>query len=428
MTTGRHLRFIPFVLFLAVAGCSGDEGTAPPATGTLRGTVADLRNGQPLAGARVIVSDGATNAPLGSLTTGTDGVFALELVPGSYTVKVSRQGFDPVPPPGIDPLPLTVTAGQTSSWSGQMAPSSVANGGWISGRVTGSGNGVPGILVAAESRSAGYSTVTDGLGYYWLYNVPADSYAVRAQKAGLASSVVPVRVQSSTEVSSVNLVVAAATAGAVAGHVTFLATTNAEVDVTLLNPLSGEPVPGLAAPTVGQNYLVVAVPPGTYLSRASYRNDGKVMDPDWIVKNGQPTVTVGTDTVDRDFSLTGAVELVSPTNPATSTQPLAVQGTLPVLSWSSYSSADEYVVEVSDQSGRVIWGGFANDWTVRRVVVPRTVTSIRYNADSSATEGLQAGRMYRWRIYASKDDSREPTGWKLISVSEEQRGLIRIVQ
>ena len=428
MMTGRLPLLLPLAALLLAAGCSGDDGSSPPPTGTLRGTVTDLRNGQPLSGARVIISEAVTNSPLGSLSTGVDGVFTVELSPGSYTVKVSRQGFDPVPPQGIDPLPVAVAAGQTAPWSGRMSPTSVANGGWISGRVTSGGNGVAGILVAAESRVAGYSTLTDGVGNYWLYNVPADSYAVRAQKSGLASPLVPVRVQASVEVPNVNLAVSAASSGAVGGHVTFLSTTNAEVDVTLLNPLSGEPVPGLSAPTVGQNYTIVSVPPGTYLARASYRNDGKVMDPDWVVKNGQPTVTVGVDTVDRDFSLTGAVELVSPTNAASSTQPLAVQGVLPVFSWSPYSSADDYVVEVTDQSGRVIWGGFSDNWTVRRVVVPRTSTSIRYNADSTASESLQVGRMYRWRIYASKNDSREPTGWKLISASEEQRGLISIVQ
>ena len=82
----------------------------------------------------------------------------------------------------------------------------------------------------------------------------------------------------------------------------------------------------------------------------------------------------------------------------------------------------------NDQNGRVVWGGFEGSWTVRKVVIPRTNTSIEYDADSTATEELQVGRVYRWRVYACKDDTREATGWKLISVSEEQRSLMRIVE
>jgi len=411
-----------------ISGCSSDDGPAPPATGILRGTVTDLSSGQVLPDARVVVSDAGSNIPLGALTTGADGTYGAEIPPGSYTVKVSRQGYDPAPPRDIAPYPVTVMAGQTTGFSVQMTPSSVVGGGAIAGRVTNATTGVAGVLVVAESGLTGYSTLTDGNGNYWIFNVPPDSYTVKAQAAHMVSSSVSVTVPATSQVSNVNITVSPTATGAVSGHVTFLATTNVEVDVTLLNQKSGEPVPGLTAPTVGMFFVIPSVPPGTYLARASYNNDGKVMDPDWIVKNGQPIVTVGSDTVDRDFSLTGAVEVLAPTNPASLTQPVPVQGTRPVFSWSPYSSADDYVIEVSDQNGRVLWGGFENNWTVRKVVIPRTNTSIEYDVDSTATEALQVGRVYRWRVYASKDDTREPTGWKLISVSEEQRGLIHIVE
>lgn len=409
-------------------GCSDDDGPTPPATGILRGTVTDISSGQALPGARVIVSDAGTNMSLGALTTGSDGAYGAELPPGNYTVKVSRQGYDPAPPRDISPYPVTVVAGQTTGFSVHLSPSSVVGGGAISGRVTNGTHGVAGVLVAAESGSAGYSSLTDGNGYYWIFNVLPDTYMVKAQAAQLVSSVASVVVPASSQVSNVNMTVTLTATGAVSGHVTFLATTNSDVDVTLLNPLSGEPVPGLTAPALGLDYMIATVPPGRYLARASFNNDGKVMDPDWIVKNGQPYVTVGSDTIDRDFSLTGAVDVLAPTNPASSLWPVDVQGTRPVLSWSAYASADDYVVEVTDQNGRVLWGGFSDNWTVRKVVIPRTSTSVEYNADATATEELRSGRVYRWRVYASKNDSREPTGWKLISASEEQRGLIRIVE
>jgi hypothetical protein len=45
--------------------------------------------------------------------------------------------------------------------------------------------------------------------------------------------------------------------------------------------------------------------------------------------------------------------------------------------------------------------------------------------DGKAPIALQPGQVYRWRIYASKNDIKELTGWKLISVSEDQRGLVK---
>jgi hypothetical protein len=53
-------------------------------------------------------------------------------------------------------------------------------------------------------------------------------------------------------------------------------------------------------------------------------------------------------------------------------------------------------------------------------------TSIIYNSDGTASQALESGNTYRWKIYASKDDTKEPTGWKLISSSEEQMGLFKV--
>ena len=119
------------------------------------------------------------------------------------------------------------------------------------------------------------------------------------------------------------------------------------------------------------------------------------------------------------------MELLSPTNPPTSTQPV-ITDTIPLFSWESYPSANHYVVEVTNAQATVIWGGFASNWTVRRVLIPSSETSIRFNADTTATESLVPGKVHHWKIYASKDDAQEPLGWKFISQSEEQRGLIAI--
>jgi hypothetical protein len=44
-----------------------------------------------------------------------------------------------------------------------------------------------------------------------------------------------------------------------------------------------------------------------------------------------------------------------------------------------------------------------------------------------ASASLEVGKIYRWRIYASKD-AQGGASWNLISSSEDQMGLIKIIQ
>ncbi len=129
----------------------------------------------------------------------------------------------------------------------------------------------------------------------------------------------------------------------------------------------------------------------------------------------------------RDFSVTGGVSLASPTNAMASTLPVDVKASGLTFTWSQYASADNYVIEVTNQSGRVIWGGFSNNWTTRNMLLPKTQTSVAFNSDGTATEQLVVGKVYRWKVYVSKDDSREALGWKLISASEDQQGMVKII-
>jgi hypothetical protein len=417
---------LALMLVLLEPACSGDEPTAPPTTGKLIGTVTDASNAAAIAGVRVVIYDANSNLPLITLSTSSAGTFEVEFSAGTYYVRCSRQGYDETPPKDISPFPLSVSLGQITTTTIQMYRNTSANTGAISGTVVNAGTGVPNVLVVAQNGHSGYSGITDAGGTYAMYNIPADTCSVQAWTSGFVSTTQSVLVTAGGETQNVNLTLSTGTMGTVTGPVTFLATTNIEVDVSLLDPLSREVIPGLVAVTQGGVYTIVNVPPGSYLARATYRNDGKVVDPDWIVKNGEPEVVVSSGSASRPFSVTGAVTLTSPTNSATSTQPVDVSKTLLTLNWQAYSSADNYVPEVCNQSGKVIWGGFADNWTTRRVLVPKSITSVQFNYDSSATEQLVPGKEYRWRVYASKDDLKEPTGWKLISVSEDQMGLIRI--
>jgi len=86
------------------------------------------------------------------------------------------------------------------------------------------------------------------------------------------------------------------------------------------------------------------------------------------------------------------------------------------------------VIEVSDINGNLIWGGFTVNGSsiTKNATIPKSSTSITFNSDGSAKSSLSPGIIYRWRVYASKDDSKDENGWILISVSEEQKGLFII--
>lgn len=413
-------------LLVLVVACSDDDPGAPVVTtGTLRGVVTDAVTSQPLAGVRVLPFNANTNAPAGlSAFTASDGSFAFVVPQGTYLLQFSKQDYDPSPPAGFSALPISVPAGQTITHSIQLLPNPRAGSGSLSGVVNGPGSSAAGVLVTASDSGAGYASVSDAGGAFWIYNVPAGTYSVTSWRSGFASTDSLVSVQAGTETGNITLRLTAGTPGSVSGQITFLASRNAEVDVSLLDPLTELTVPGLTAMTANRRYTITNVPDGVYLARATYRNDSIVVDPDWIIKNGEPYVTVSGGGTTRDFSLTDAVELSSPTNPVGDTQPVEIDTTSPVFQWLAYPSAKDYVIEVIDEAGRVIWGGFSNNWTVKNIAV--TGVSVRWNSDGGAVDSLRAGRTYRWKIYASKDDSREPTGWKLISASEDQRGLIRV--
>ena len=121
---------------------------------------------------------------------------------------------------------------------------------------------------------------------------------------------------------------------------------------------------------------------------------------------------------------------MSPTNLPSNTIPSEISGLTPTFSWEAYPSASDYVVEVSDANGNIIWGGIdrTESIPVKNVVVPSSQTSVVFDYDGTATQSLEPGKVYRWRVFVSKDDKQSTSGWRLISVSEDQLGLIKIAE
>ncbi|HET9826227.1 MAG TPA: carboxypeptidase-like regulatory domain-containing protein [Chitinophagaceae bacterium] len=431
-TSSIAFLFIATTMFFS---CKKSSNSSAPTTGQLQGIVKDAVTLSPLQNVSVVVFNADNNSPIGqTLQTNASGQFSTSLAPGNYFVKLSRQGYYAVPPPSLDAVAFAITLGQLTESDAQMFPLSNSTTGWIVGKVTSGGTGVAGALVVAtdSQNKIAFSTSSDQNGDYSIFNIPAGSFNVQAYLAFYNSSMVAASVTSSVGTTGINIDMQKNANAVLTGLIRNLAIDNKDVDVSLVHPITKETIPGLTTSSVNLAYSLANIPNGTFIARASYKNDLRVMDPDAITKFGEPTVTVSAGSCSPSsltFDVTGPVTLNAPTNPLTTTIPVAAS-TRPVFSWTAYPSTSDYVIEVMDAStGQLVWGGFdkSGPLPVKKIIIPSNQTSITYNSNSTATiSDLVPGKIYRWRIYASKNDVTQSTGWSLISTSEDQVGLIKI--
>jgi hypothetical protein len=428
--------FQVLVIFLSLSSCSKDD--PKPTTGTISGKVTDVITSAELPEAKVIVFSASDQSPVSTATTNADGDYSVKVPGGNYFLKFYKQGYESVPPRGMEAIPFEVVVGQTSTQDAQMTASSVTNAGYITGKVSSGSEGMAGVLVTAEGNEAAYSAVSDTDGNYTIFNVAAGTYEVKGWIAEYSSSLAPASVTSNTATNNVNVTLTNDAAGTVSGSFkvisqTSITTPPTTMDIALLHPITRETVPGLSqnVPYASSlNYSFSDVPDGTYIVRATFSNDYIVIDPDYIVKFGDYTVTVTSGTASPsplDIVSTSAVTLTSPTNAMTTTVPVVSSAT-PTFQWAAYPSTSDYVIEVTDAStGNVVWGGFTNNGgtLTKNITIPSNTTTIAYNSDGTATSQLIPGKIYRWRVFASKNNN-QTNSWNLISMSEDQMGLIKI--
>jgi hypothetical protein len=424
-----------FILAFSIHSCKKSDG---PANGKLKGTVTDAATGSPLANALIIIFNADNNSPVGAtLTTNAAGEFETDLPVGNYFVKISKQGYESVPPRTMEAVSFDISSGSTTQRNAEMFPYMASSLGWIKGKTLEGTAGLKGALVVATDGANQYafSSVSSENGEFSIFNVPAGTYMVKAFLGSYNSGSVTLTVASNTETSGVNISLEKTATASLSGSVRNLAASNKDVDIALVHPISKETIPGLTTTTSNLNFVLKNIPSGVYLARATYKNDQRVMDPDRIAKFGEPVVIVNGASVTPSsltFDITGSASLNNPTNPLTTTVPQEITSTKPVFQWTSYPSTSDYIIEVVDAStGIVIWGGFGkvNDAIVKNIIIPSSSTSVTFNSDGKAAiSDLVPGRVYRWRIYASKDDQNSPVGWTLISASEDQAGLIQVVK
>ena len=428
MMTLTRLFALPLTLLfsLSIAGCDSGGGSSPPPTIVISGTVSSAADTLPIDKAQVtLVNIETQQNEVDPVYTDANGSYTFTVPPGSYEVRVAAQGYKPSPLDGIAGIPVTLT----STFDVALEPVDPGTYGLLKLHLVGY-NKTNGALVILNDPGTGdnYTGVTSVTGDLMMYNIPvaAGDYSITIKSLGheTYTSLASVTISDAVETVIDNITLTAINGFTVNGTVTFLATTNSEVDVSLTDKETGAVIPGTNVNTVNTNYSMSSVAPGDYYIRATFKIDGYVVDPDSIVKHGEPEVkVVAANLVDQNIDVTGAVTLISPIVPADGT-PVEINSLTPTLSWAAYSSTSDYVVEVRDVHGNVMWGGF-DEFLNKLVNPPKETTSIVYSNDGLGLP-LENGKIYRWKVYASKDDT-STIGWRLISASEEAQGVFKVV-
>ena len=292
----------------------------------------------------------------------------------------------------------------------------------------------PNFLVLAESTGGQgeFTTASGPDGFFVLFNLPYGDYDVRALQAGwLQDAPVSAMLNDTAKVDTVTVPVTAYDGSVLTGSVSFLASENSTVDITLLDPETRAVVPGLTVMSDpgNLNYRTEGIPDGDYIAWASLANDGYVLDPDWLFKNpgGLDLSFDAVSQVDLDFSVTGAISLIFPTNPADSTVAAMADSTVPSFRWQPYPSAKEYFIEVRDIDGDVLWGGFNADGTSNHAFIGANVGIVPYNFDGQPdAPELEPGQVYQWQIWADLGTKQDMFVEQLISSSEDLRGIFQV--
>jgi hypothetical protein len=427
------LALLGLAMFTACGGGSGGNRS----TGTLELTVVDGDTNAGLVNVRVIVIDGATGESVDLLATDANGKVSKDYDAGTFQLQVSSQHYAPSPPPGIPPLPVQITAKQTTSVTVSVHALPAAERGMISGLVTNSqGQAAAGALIVVNAADGMVSSTTAHVdGSYVLHNVAVGSATLSTFLGGYNFDPAgPVTVTADTNTDQ-NIQAVGMASGEISGHVSFTSVSGDIIDITLLHPTSRDTLPNLRVQTdAGGSYLMPDVPYGEFEIIASLENDGFVLDPDLSVTQGIPMVLISELApviANKDFKVTGSIELTNPASIIDASVPNL--GQIPTFTWvkaSSYASANYYVVEIVDESGGTAWGGFdspANNYAPLVTVPQENNPSASYNFDGTAAlVSLEPERYYQLRVYAAVVDTSEPKGYRLLSAGETLDGIFRV--
>lgn len=407
----------------------------------LKGKVYDLGTSSGIASATVLATD-ENGAQAGvPATTGTDGAYEIR-IPSTRTdattgafaarkvmLRSQAKNYVPFPSGTRISLPIDTSAAKTEKDGGPyilkttqtdigLSPvaAELQNLPSVSGTVEVAADQKSVLLALEGSSLKTQTTLANPDGTFAFFNVPAGAWKLSAYSKGVNYTGLDVTV-ASADVKDLQVKKSTVTTASLSGKVQLVAGAAQGTSVvmvlesTFVEALGrGEMAPGLRAPdqgtppTVTGDWKIEGIPDGKYVVLAAFENDGNVRDPDPGISGTQiQHLTVANGVVSSgaspDFKVTAAVELVGPGKDG----PEGVTAT-PTFTWTTYSNADGYVIDVYDALG-------AKTWT--KIILDKATVSIAYPSDAPA---LTAGQYYQWRVTAYRRLA--PT-----SMTEELRGV-----
>jgi hypothetical protein len=418
-----------------VAGCGGDDDPVipdPPDPTVLKVVVRSSADSSLVDNSNVVLYQAENNEAVLRGMTDSNGAVYFNVEVGNFFVNISAQGYDSVPPENIAPIPFFVASEDTTIEGILLnVVENAGSAGYVQGFVEPAINNFL-ILAELQTNQEKFATVSGPDGFFILYNLPYGTYDMDALKSGYQmDEPVSATISAQAEVDTVSIPVSVYQGSLLTGSVTFLASENSTVDITLLDPETRAVIPGLSvmSDVTGLNYRIENIPDGDYIAWASLQNDGYVIDPDWMFKNpGGLEISFATaGALELNFSVTDVITILSPTNPADSTFAFMADSQVPVFRWEAYPSAKEYFIEVKDHSGNVLWGGFESDGTVNHGFIGAAADSVIYDFDSwPGTPALKPGEIYQWKLWADKGTQGDSLVEQLISSSEDLRGIFQV--
>jgi hypothetical protein len=408
----------------------------------IEGRVTDIVTDVGIEGARIVAVDVNGAAVTNVVTSSRDGAYRLPVpternadgspvrLEGSVTLRAEAQGYEAFPGTVRQPLPIDIATATPTDGAFVvkgtltdilMSKLEVAgNVGKITGKVEVPANNT-GIVVVAESGGAGYPTIAARNGEYAILNVPPGAYTVTAYAvdqnylgatADVNNNAVNVDIKLSQDAaSSISGQVEIVDAGSAVGTsiVLFIESTYDAVTGR------GVAVPGLRAPRTGAPdvtgaFMMDGVPAGKYVIVAAFENDGLVRDPDRCIAGTEDVhieVVAATPlTIATSFKVTGALEVIGPG----AAGPESVSGT-PTFSWVDDASEDQYLVELFDAYGHLVW--------------MKTIPGVNGGTPSLTYDGpaLVSGMFYQFRSTSSRQQVSRRCN---ISRTEDLKGVFFI--
>ena len=342
---------------------------------TVRGRVFDTLDEEGIGGARVVARDANGAARSSVVVTEADGTYELPVpsprdadgrpIGEPFTLRADASGYLTFPTAPRPALPLDPTEASEEDSATVLSGAAADLGlialddpdayGTIAGTVSSDEPG--GTLVVA----GGSTGVADQDGSFVVFNVDPGTVQVAGYQKGTQLDTESADVSAGEQTDGIVLEALGEATATVSGNVQIVNAPGGSVTSVILvlddtfDPatIRGEAPPGLRAGQVDGDWSIEGVPDGRYVVLAAFENDLLVRDPDTSI-GGTDIVTIDVSGGDQQvdgFKVTEALAVVSPgaEAPERVTAPLT-------LTWVDDSSEDEYLVEVYDALGELVWG------------------------------------------------------------------------